>query len=156
MSDMIRPSEVYEWCMMNLNRSEFEVYKSDLYVKVTDKSKEMASKMLYKSLLTTFVSSDGTLWYDVPFGALGAHIADCERERIKEKIIMLDMRLQELGAYLTRFLDAGFDPDAYYTPVERSLAKLCDEVGMDYHDVNEKAYNRLVALKGPIRQKPSI
>jgi len=50
------------------HKQEIDHHESDLYVKVTDISKEIVEEYKYKTIVTTFISQiDNCLWYDIPF-----------------------------------------------------------------------------------------
>lgn len=51
-----------------LTKDELDRHETDLYAKVTPKSKELVNRYEFKTNVTTFKSElDGTLWYDIPF-----------------------------------------------------------------------------------------
>lgn len=74
----ITPANIKEKALEILPKEDVDVKDSDLYIKVSDKSKELISKLQFKNsgLLTTFRSPiDNEMWYDIPFANLEDYIA---------------------------------------------------------------------------------
>lgn len=61
-------------------------------------------------------------------------------ELVKENMIAVTRRLDELGASLLPLLDVGFDPDAYFTPLEISLHHLFKSLGYDFRELHKIGY----------------
>ena len=73
----ITPANIKEKALEILPKEDVEVRDSDLYIKVSDKSKELINKLQFKNsgLLTTFRSPiDNEMWYDIPFANLEDYI----------------------------------------------------------------------------------
>ena len=73
----ITPANIKEKALEILPKEDVDVKDSDLYIKVSDKSKELISKLQFKNsgLLTTFRSPiDNEMWYDIPFANLEDYI----------------------------------------------------------------------------------
>lgn len=62
---------------------------------------------------------------------------------IRELLVELDMRMQELAVNLNQFLNLGFDPDAYYTPCENATYRIFEALGYTREDITDEAYTRL-------------
>lgn len=58
-------TNIYE----ELGKSEVDCksWQSNLYCPVNSVSTELINKYVFKSNVTTFRSSDGQMWYDIPF-----------------------------------------------------------------------------------------
>lgn len=74
---------------------------------------------------------------------------DYTRGRMRELLIEADHKLTYLGLDLDRKWEkltgdsCGWDPDAYYTPLEHVLHLIAQEFGMDYNkDIAAEAYRR--------------
>ena len=65
------------------------------------------------------------------------------KKQVFENFVEIDMALQELGSECYYLMDAGFDPDAHYTPLECKIRHLSSYLGIDYKEVCEEAYKRL-------------
>ena len=73
----ITPANIKEKALEILPKEDVHVKDSDLYIKVSDKSKELINKLQFKNngLLTTFRSPiDNEMWYDIPFANLDDYI----------------------------------------------------------------------------------
>ena len=73
----ITPANIKEKALEILPKEDVDVRDSDLYIKVSDKSKELINKLQFKNngLLTTFRSPiDNEMWYDIPFANLEDYI----------------------------------------------------------------------------------
>ena len=73
----ITPANIKEKALEILPKEDVDVKDSDLYIKVSDKSKELINKLQFKNsgLLTTFRSPiDNEMWYDIPFANLEDYI----------------------------------------------------------------------------------
>lgn len=73
----ITPANIKEKALEILPKEDVDVKDSDLYIKVSDKSKELINKLQFKNsgLLTTFRSPiDNEMWYDIPFANLDDYI----------------------------------------------------------------------------------
>ena len=73
----ITPANIKEKALEILPKEDVDVQDSDLYIKVSDKSKELINKLQFKNngLLTTFRSPiDNEMWYDIPFANLEDYI----------------------------------------------------------------------------------
>lgn len=73
----ITPANIKEKALKILPKEDVDVRDSDLYIKVSDKSKELINKLQFKNngLLTTFRSPiDNEMWYDIPFANLEDYI----------------------------------------------------------------------------------
>lgn len=77
LQEEITPANIKEKALEILPKEDVDVKDSDLYIKVSDKSKELISKLQFKNsgLLTTFRSPiDNEMWYDIPFANLEDYI----------------------------------------------------------------------------------
>ena len=73
----ITPANIKEKALEILPKEDVDVKDSDLYIKVSDKSKELINKLQFKNsgLLTVFRSPiDNEMWYDIPFANLEDYI----------------------------------------------------------------------------------
>ena len=73
----ITPANIKEKALEILPKEDVDVKDSDLYIKVSDKSRELINKLQFKNngLLTTFRSPvDNEMWYDIPFANLDDYI----------------------------------------------------------------------------------
>lgn len=73
----ITPANIKEKALQILPKEDVDVKDSDLYIKVSDKSKKLINKLQFKNngLLTTFRSPiDNEMWYDIPFANLDDYI----------------------------------------------------------------------------------
>lgn len=65
------------------------------------------------------------------------------QDKIRELLIQADHRLTWLAIDLDRRMPDGWDPDAYYTPLEHQLHLIAEAVGLDYNkDIAAEAYRR--------------
>jgi hypothetical protein len=71
------------------------------------------------------------------------------RDRMREILIKTDHRLVYLALDLMQKWEeltgdsCGWDPDAYFTPLEHQLHMIAEECGMDYNrDIAVEAYRR--------------
>ena len=77
LQEEITPANIKEKALEILPKEDVDVKDSDLYIKVSDKSKELINKLQFKNngLLTTFRSPiDNEMWYDIPFANLDDYI----------------------------------------------------------------------------------
>lgn len=68
--DEINPSDIHCILAKELPAEDLDHYASDLYVRKTEKSTQILSKLKYKNngLLTTFIDNiEGKEWYELPF-----------------------------------------------------------------------------------------
>ena len=75
--DEITPENIKEKALQILPKEDVHIKDSDLYIKMSDKSKELINKLKFKEsgLLTTFRSPiDNEMWYDIPFANLDDYI----------------------------------------------------------------------------------
>lgn len=122
----ITPANIKEKALKILPKEDVDVRDSDLYIKVSDKSKELINKLQFKNngLLTTFRSPiDNEMWYDIPFANLEDYITSIKEtlydynpfEELEEsKDISKDIsndRLQELLEYAIEWISDHIDPD---------------------------------------------
>lgn len=64
----IEPGNIYAWASEFLPLDNIDHHESDLYLKVTPKSRALVEQLTNKSLLTTFKCPlDGCYWYELPF-----------------------------------------------------------------------------------------
>lgn len=57
--ETMRPEDISHWC-------------SDLYLRVTDRSRALVNSYDYSKHVTTFVDNiDNELWYEIPFAYYG-------------------------------------------------------------------------------------
>lgn len=59
---------------------------------------------------------------------------------LKQKLVELDCWLDLLGASLVPYLDEGFYPDRYFTPLQASLKEVVANLGFNYPEIRHKAY----------------
>lgn len=65
------------------------------------------------------------------------------KERMREILIKADHKLVGLALDLDKRMPEGWDPDAYFTPLEHQLHVIAEEFGMDYNkDIAAEAYRR--------------
>lgn len=77
-----------------LNPEDIDTYKSDLYLKVSEKSTELINKLKNKNsgLLSKFRSpKDGNMWYDIPFANMQEYI---NTKNIKESTSIISGELK--------------------------------------------------------------
>lgn len=63
---------------------------------------------------------------------------------VRDLLVRIDCWHTLLGASLVDFLDEGFDPDRYYTPLECDIRALAEEVGISYFEDVSIASSMLV------------
>lgn len=83
---MVNPGNVYSWARKNMKKSEVDTYRSDLYVKVTDKSRYMVNELWDKNYSRPGVFKsqiDGQYWYEFPLSAMGEFVKREERKKKK-------------------------------------------------------------------------
>lgn len=74
----VEPGNIHSICHTFLPKKDigWDEYSSDLYIRVTEESKEIIAELQPKSLLSTFTHNiEYDLWYDLPFckdGRLGS------------------------------------------------------------------------------------
>ena len=66
------------------------------------------------------------------------------KKQVFENFVEIDMALQELGSECYHLMDTEFDPDAHYTPLECKIRHLSNYLGIDYKEVSEESYRRLM------------
>ena len=60
-----------------MDSKDIDHHYSDLYLRVTDKSRELVNEYDYKNLVTTFIDNiDHVLWYEIPFAYTGPKTSD--------------------------------------------------------------------------------
>ena len=76
-----------------------------------------------------------------------------DRDDIRELLIEADDRLTALALDLDRRMPEGWDPDAYFTPLENTLHRIAKAVGYDYpEDIAAEAYRRRRLAAGPMQE----
>ena len=66
----VEPGNIHSICYTFLSKEDisWDEYSSDLYVRVTERSKEIMSELKPNALLETFTHNiEHDLWYDLPF-----------------------------------------------------------------------------------------
>ncbi len=72
MQDKILSEGIKEDAMKVLPPEDIDTHASDLYLKVSDKSKELVNNYRFKDSVTTFIDNiNQELWYDIPFANMG-------------------------------------------------------------------------------------
>lgn len=118
----ITPANIKEKALEILPKEDVDVRDSDLYIKVSDKSKELVNKLQFKNngLLTTFRSPiDNEMWYDIPFANLEDYITSIKEtlydynpfEELEESKDISNDRLQELLEYAIEWISDHIDSD---------------------------------------------
>ena len=118
----ITPANIKEKALKILPKEDVDVRDSDLYIKVSDKSKELINKLQFKNngLLTTFRSPiDNEMWYDIPFANLEDYITSIKEalydydpfEELEESKDISNDRLQELLEYAIEWISNHVDQD---------------------------------------------
>ena len=75
------------------------------------------------------------------------------RDDIRELLIEADHRLTVLASDLDRRMPEGWDPDAYFTPLENTLHSIAEAAGYDYpEDIAAEAYRRRRLAAGPMQE----
>lgn len=75
------------------------------------------------------------------------------RDDIRELLIEADDRLTALALDLDRRMPEGWDPDAYFTPLENTLHRIAEAAGYDYpEDIAAEAYRRRRLAAGPMME----
>ena len=76
-----------------------------------------------------------------------------DRDDIRELLIEADDRLTALALDLDRRMPEGWDPDAYFTPLENTLHRIAEAAGYDYpEDIAAEAYRRRRLAEGPMME----
>lgn len=76
-----------------------------------------------------------------------------ERDDLRELLIEADDRLTALALDLDRRMPEGWDPDAYFTPLENTLHRIAEAAGYDYpEDIAAEAYRRRRLAEGPMQE----
>lgn len=115
-------ANIKEKALEILPKEDVDVKDSDLYIKVSDKSKELINKLQFKNngLLTIFRSPiDNEMWYDIPFANLDDYVTSKKEalydhdpfEELKESKDISNDRLQELLDYAIEWISDHIDPD---------------------------------------------
>ena len=63
----LSPTELYQEIVNATSPEQIAHWQSDLYCKVTAKTKQVIKRYAYENLVTVFEANDHTLWYDIPF-----------------------------------------------------------------------------------------
>lgn len=82
----VRPGNVYAWAKANMKNDEIDTYQSDLYVKITPKSRKMIETLWdtdYSRPKSFRSQIDGELWYEFPLCALGVYVASRVQKRFR-------------------------------------------------------------------------
>lgn len=61
-------TNIYEEAVKIMNPKDIDHWQTDLYLKVTSKSRRLVEGYEYRNLVETFVDNiEHELWYDIPF-----------------------------------------------------------------------------------------
>lgn len=67
-SSTIKPGDIYDVVIKELDSKDIDHHASDLYVRKTPESTEIINRLSNKSLVSTFKDNiDGDIWYELPF-----------------------------------------------------------------------------------------
>ena len=160
----ITPANIKEKALEILPKEDVHVKDSDLYIKVSDKSKELINKLQFKNngLLTTFRSPiDNEMWYDIPFANLDDYITS--KTESKNNTYYYDIHIVEDDATgmgysvfikTTKHYDEDLDADAIVNEaikqnkLDADEADYCDYVSeiseQEYKDAVPYTENELV------------
>lgn len=160
----ITPANIKEKALEILPKEDVDVKDSDLYIKVSDKSKELINKLQFKNngLLTTFRSPiDNEMWYDIPFANLDDYITS--KTESNNNTYYYDIHIVEDDATgmgysvfikTTKHYDEDLDADAIVdeaikqNKLDADEADYCDYVSeiseQEYKDAVPHTENELV------------
>lgn len=160
----ITPANIKEKALKILPKEDVDVKDSDLYIKVSDKSKELINKLQFKNngLLTTFRNPiDNEMWYDIPFANLDDYITS--KTESNNNTYYYDIHIVEDDATgmgysvfikTTKHYDEDLDADAIVdeaikqNKLEADEADYCDYVSeiseQEYKDAVPHIENELV------------
>ena len=162
----ITPANIKEKALEILPKEDVDVKDSDLYIKVSDKSKELINKLQFKNngLLTTFRSPiDNEMWYDIPFANLDDYITS--KTESNNNTYYYDIHIVEDEATgmgysvfikTTKHYDEDLDADAIVdeaikqNKLDADEADYCDYVSeiseQEYKDAVPHTENELVKV----------
>ena len=162
----ITPANIKEKALEILPKEDVDVKDSDLYIKVSDKSKELINKLQFKNngLLTTFRSPvDNEMWYDIPFANLDDYIT--RKTESNNNTYYYDIHIVEDEATgmgysvfikTTKHYDEDLDADAIVdeaikqNKLDADEADYCDYVSeiseQEYKDAVPHTENELVKV----------
>lgn len=162
----ITPANIKEKALEILPKEDVDVRDSDLYIKVSDKSKELINKLQFKNngLLTTFRSPiDNEMWYDIPFANLDDYITS--KTESNNNTYYYDIHIVEDEATgmgysvfikTTKHYDEDLDADAIVdeaikqNKLDADEADYCDYVSeiseQEYKDAVPHTENELVKV----------
>ena len=66
-NDKLQPGDVYAVALATLPAADIDHHGSDLYLRVSQETKAIISKLENKALLSTFRDCNGVTWYELPF-----------------------------------------------------------------------------------------
>ena len=160
----ITPANIKEKALEILPKEDVDVKDSDLYIKVSDKSRELINKLQFKNngLLTTFRSPvDNEMWYDIPFANLDDYITS--KTESNNNTYYYDIHIVEDDATgmgysvfikTTKHYDEDLDADAIVdeaikqNKLDADEADYCDYVSeiseQEYKDAVPHTENELV------------
>ena len=166
LQEEITPANIKEKALEILPKEDVDVKDSDLYIKVSDKSKELINKLQFKNngLLTTFRSPiDNEMWYDIPFANLDDYITS--KTESNNNTYYYDIHIVEDDATgmgysvfikTTKHYDEDLDADAIVdeaikqNKLDADEADYCDYVSeiseQEYKDAVPHTENELVKV----------
>ena len=65
-TNKLQPGDVYAVALATLPAADIDHHCSDLYLRVSQESKAIVSRLENKALLSTFKDYDGVAWYELP------------------------------------------------------------------------------------------
>ena len=66
-NDKLQPGDVYAVALATLPTADIDHHNSDLYLRVSQETKAIISRLENKALLSTFRDNNGAAWYELPF-----------------------------------------------------------------------------------------
>ena len=66
-TNTLQPGDVYAVALETLPAAYIDHHNSDLYLRVSQETKAIVSRLENKALLSTFRDNDGVAWYELPF-----------------------------------------------------------------------------------------
>lgn len=137
-SSTIKPGDIYDVVIKELDSKDIDHHASDLYVRKTPESTEIINRLSNKSLVSTFKDNiDGDIWYELPF----CYTPHFNKSKVKESISNINRILHRLNeapmsdedredtyklqklAQKIKHMDGRTNPSKMYTDDEIELAK---------------------------------
>ena len=95
-------SDIYTKAVETLPAEDIDHHETDLYLRVTDASRDLVNRYKYKGSVSTFVDQiNGVLWYDIPFAYTPTWVEHWKRTHYIKSI----KYSKETGEYTVEYAD---------------------------------------------------